>query len=163
MLAVSVNSTHCFSAAVAAVRVAAAAAAAAVAAVFESCPRERGRESARAPRPLERALAARGADDRSAADDDDGQVGGRVLSLRWAGGPGRPKQAQVAHEQERGAGEDGEGETTVLPKNERPPRRGAVPRFFRREIPAVVSLALHSKEQQRKDWESCWEKCTVTS
>ena len=71
---------------------------------------------------------------------------GRVLP---AGGPGRPKQAQVAHEQERGAGEDGEGETTVLPKNERPPRRGAVPRFFRREIPAVVSLALHSKEQQR--------------
>ena len=129
--------------------------------LFLKAARERKGEEERALAAplLERALAARGADDRS-ADDDDGQGGGRVLP----GGPGRPKQAQVAHEQERGAGEEeGEGETTVLPKNERPPRRGAVPRFFRREIPAVVSLALHSKGQQRKDWESCWEKCTVTS
>ena len=65
MLAVSVNSTHCFSAAVDA---AADAAAAAVAAVFESCPSERaserGGESARAALG-ERTLAARGAVDRT--------------------------------------------------------------------------------------------------
>ena len=92
MLAVSVNSTHCFSAAAAAVRVAAAAAA--VAAVFESCPRERGREGGKGGREralaaplLERALAARGADDRSAAGGQGG--GGRgVLSPPAAGRAG---------------------------------------------------------------------------
>ena len=154
MLAVSVNSTHCFSAAVDD-----AAAAAAVAAVFESCPSEReseraserGRESARAALG-ERTLAARGAVDRTdgRTDEQRGTRRGsrRPRSLRRAGSTETSSGSARTRTRSRRRG--GRGETTLLPKNERPQPttdRGGVPRFselrtrnpFRRRC--VVSFA----------------------